>query len=161
MIFTAGVLTPASTLVSAPLETVLDISEGLIYNVKIIFPPGSCGLLKCSVFDCSTQIWPSNGEGYFSGNNYAFDFDELYDKTQPPYKFVLKSWSDDDQYGHRLYIYIAQVTVEAYRARFLPGESLAEMTNLVSTLSAQQKTVAEKATQAIAEKYSTKTRLGE
>jgi hypothetical protein len=159
LVFTIEVSTPANTLETSPLETVMDISEGLVYNVKVIFPPGSCGLLKCRIFDCSTQIWPTNFDGYFSGNNYAYDFDELYDKTQPPYKFVLKSWNTDDQYAHRVSIYIAQVSLEAYRARFLPGESLAEMTNIVSTLSSQQKTVAEKATIAIAEKYSLKTRL--
>jgi hypothetical protein len=155
------VTTPASTLESSPQETILDVSCGLIYNVKFYFPPGSCGLLHMRVFDCSHQIWPNNLDGSLIGDNFTYDFDELYEKTEPPFVFIIKTWNEDDTYEHKVIITLGMVTVEAYKARFLPQQSNADMAEMIASLSTVQQKQKIEAAKAFAEKYRKKQRTDE
>lgn len=92
------------------------------------------------------------------GDNFTYDFDELYEKTEPPFIFVIKTWNEDDTYAHKVIITLGMVTVEAYKARFLPGQSNVDMAEMIASLSSTQRKTQIEAAEAFAEKYRKKQR---
>ena len=120
MIYGGVIHTLPNTLASAPMETVVDITSGLIYHVKIIFPPGPSGLLHVQVFDISYQLFPTTIGASFVGDNLKMEWDEMYDKDEAPHILIVKTWNDDDTYAHDVSVLFSIVSKEEYKARYLP-----------------------------------------
>jgi len=84
MIYTSEIHTPANTLQANPLITVIETTAGIIYVLKIYFPPGSSGLLHVQIMDAGYQLFPTTIGQSFSGDNLSLSFDETYPKFEPP-----------------------------------------------------------------------------
>lgn len=126
MIYTAEIHTPMNTLAVTPLETWIDVTSGIIYVLKLYFPPGSSGLLHVQIFDSGLQLFPSTIGDSFSGDNLALSFDETYPKLEPPWFLRVRSWNLDTDYDHEMQIAIGQVSKEEYISRFIGSTAIAD-----------------------------------
>lgn len=127
MIYGGTILTPKNTLQIAPLNTVFSVQAGIIYVVKVYFPPGSSGLLHMQIFDASYQAFPTTLGQSFSGDNIDFSFDETYDKSNPPSNLIVRTWNTDTDYDHELSVYIGQVSKDEYIQRFVGSTAVADI----------------------------------
>jgi len=127
MIYGGTILTPANTLPAAPMVTVWPISAGMIYVLKLYFPPGSSGLLHAQIFDASYQAFPTTIGQSFSGDNIQFSFDETYDKNNPPWELRVVTWNTDTDYDHELGLYIGHVSKDEYISRFVGSTAVADI----------------------------------
>ena len=132
MIYGGAILTPMNTLPGAPLRTVWPVGEGMIYVVKLYFPPGSSGLLHVQVFDASYQAWPTTIGQSFSGDNMQLSFDETYNKMGPPWELVVVSWNTDTDYDHEFGLYMGFVSKEEYIQRFVGSTAVADILKSMS-----------------------------
>ncbi|MCJ7639022.1 MAG: hypothetical protein MUO70_03925 [Euryarchaeota archaeon] len=123
MIYGGTISTLANTLETAPQRTVVYVTLGLIYHLKVIFPPGPSGLLHVQVFDGTYQLFPTTVGQAFEGDNSRLEFDELYSKDEEPFQLTVVSWNLDDTYAHEAIVLISLATKEEYMARYLPGMS--------------------------------------
>jgi hypothetical protein len=127
MIYGGTIVTPMNTPATAPLKSVFYCTEGMIYVVKVYFPPGSSGLLHVQVFDADYQIFPTTIGQSFSGDNIQFSFDETYDKSNPPHELIVKSWNTDTDYDHEVGLYIGFVSKDEYIQRFVGSTAVADI----------------------------------
>lgn len=139
MIYTAEIHTPMNTPALTPLETWIDVTSGMIYVLKLYFPPGSSGLLHVQIFDSGLQLFPSTIGESFSGDNLALSFDETYPKLEPPWFLRVLSWNLDTDYDHEMHIAIGQVSKEEYISRFVGSTAIADA---LKAMTAQELTVA-------------------
>ena len=127
MIYGGTILTPMNTPATAPLKSIFYCTAGMIYVVKIYFPPGSSGLLHAQICDADFQIFPTTIGQSFSGDNLSLSFDETYDKNNPPYELIIKSWNIDTDYDHELSVYIGFVSRDDYIQRFVGSTAVADI----------------------------------
>ncbi len=136
MIYAFDILTPKAGEDGNPKRTPLKVSRGLVYQVEVEFPPGPLGLCHVSIFDGGYQIWPSNPDCDFHGDNGYITFPDTYLKLTEPYEFTALTWNEDDTWPHTVYIRLGMVSDEVFMARFLPSLSFDKM---LSVLEAAQK----------------------
>lgn len=136
MIYGGVIVTPSNTPISSPIKTIFPVTSGIIYVLKIYFPPGSAGLLHIQVFDAGYQLFPTNEGESFSGDNIDFSFDETYDKSNPPYELIALTWNDDTEYQHQLGVYMGFASRDEYIARYIPQSTVNDA--IVAAMSMQQ-----------------------
>ncbi len=120
MIYGGVVSTPANTTAAAPLVTAFPVTEGIVYHMKVIFPPGPSGLLHVQIFDAAYQMFPTALGQSFVGDNSLFQFDVLYAKKADPFLFTMKTWNLDDTYAHEVAVWLSMETADEFKARYLP-----------------------------------------
>jgi hypothetical protein len=123
MIYGGVITTPASTLEASPQRTVIRVVLGLIYHLKVIFPPGPSGLLHVQIFDATYQLFPTTINQSFSGDNSRLEFDDMYMKDEEPFQLTVLTWNLDDTYSHDVIVLISLASKEEYKANYLPGVS--------------------------------------
>jgi len=126
MIYSAEIHTPMNTPAAAPMETIIYVAAGMIYVVKIYFPPGSSGLLHVQVRDAGYQLFPTTIGQSFSGDNLSLSFDETYPKFEPPYELRVYSWNLDTDYDHEMQIHFGFVSRDEYIQRFVGSTAIAD-----------------------------------
>ncbi len=120
MIYGGTISTPANTAASAPLRTEVEVTSGLVYHLKVIFPPGPSGLLHVRILDGTYQVFPTTHGASFHGDNIMMEFDELYPKDTAPLLFVVETWNLDDTYAHEVDVLLSLASKEEFQARYLP-----------------------------------------
>lgn len=138
MIYGGVISTPANTTAAAPLDTVVEITAGLIYHLKIVFPPGPAGLLHVQILDAAYQLFPTTQGQSLVGDNLALEWDELYDKAAAPYLLTVRTWNLDDTYAHELTALISLASREEYQARYLPMLAQNVMVQTLAVAEAQK-----------------------
>ena len=133
MIYGGVIVTPKNTPETAPLKSIFYCTAGMIYVVKIYFPPGSSGLLHAMILDADYQIFPTTIGQSFSGDNIDFSFDETYDKSNPPYELIVRTWNTDTDYDHELGLYMGFVSRDEYIQRFVGSTAVADILKGMST----------------------------
>ena len=91
---------PASTLESAPVELEVNLTWGVITKVEIRFPPRCVGLAKVKILEHRHQIWPTNLDKWFYGNDETIPWDEHHELFEMPALFTLVGYNDDDTFSH-------------------------------------------------------------
>lgn len=138
MIYVVDITTPQGTLITAPMETVLKVSKGLVYKIDVEFPPGACGGHYVKILDGAYQVWPSNEHSYFHGDDEIISFEDMYIKSEPPYEFKIITYNTGDNYDHLVQVRIGLVTSEVFMARFLPTYTYDKMVELLAQAKQQQ-----------------------
>lgn len=100
MIYEKRLIVPKNTSESSPAETTLEVSTGVLRGIEIGFPAGCCGLVHAVIHYWERQIWPSNIDSDFSGDDEIIKFDEDYKLFDQPTAFTLKCWNEDDTFDH-------------------------------------------------------------
>ena len=138
MIYAFDITTVASTTSGSPKRTPLKVTKGLVYQVEVEFPPGPLGLCHVVIFDGGYQIWPSNSESSFHGDNGYITFPDTYLKMSEPYEFVAVTWNNDDTYNHTIHIRLGMVSDEVFMSRFLPSLSYDKMLSVLDDATKKQ-----------------------
>lgn len=128
MVYTKTILSAAGGSKSNPTREDMFLTSGLIYQFECYFPPGSSGLLHVAVFDGGFQVWPSEAEETFFGDNTLISFPDRYYIDSPRKAFTIAHWNEDDTYAHSFQVRIGQVSAKVFIASFLPNMAMDELT---------------------------------
>jgi len=104
MIYDFEISTPANTARTAPVETTLELTPGVIHKLDILFPPGPAGLLHMVIMRELTQLWPSNPDGNFASDDEVISYPEYYDLLEAPHELQAVTWNEDDTYDHIVHV---------------------------------------------------------
>lgn len=138
MIYAYDITTEITDTEDSPKWTRLKVTKGLVYQVEIEFPPGPLGLLHVSIFDAGHQVWPSNPDFDFHGDNGMIVFPDTYLKMVEPYEFMARTWNEDDTYQHQIHIRIGMASNEVFMARYLPSISFEKMLEVMKQVQSEQ-----------------------
>jgi len=138
MIYAFDITTPKVGESGNPKNTTLKVTKGLVYQVEIEFPPGPLGLCHVSIRDGGYQIWPSNPDCDFHGDNGYITFPDTYLKLTAPFEFVAHTWNEDDTYQHTIHIRLGMVSDEVFMSRFLPSLSFDKMLSVLEAAEKRQ-----------------------
>jgi len=109
-----------------PLETDMILPLGVIYKVRIRFPPGSAGKLGLQVFHLLHQLFPSNPDGFFCGDDEIIEFKEKYELTKEENVLVAKTWNESEYFSHSVIISFNVLPIEfAYPLSYKPKKKFA------------------------------------
>lgn len=90
----------ANTLATAPKELEVNLTWGVITEVEIRFPPRCVGLAKVKILERRHQLWPTNLDEWFYGDDETIKWDEYHELFVMPSIFTLLGYNDDDTYPH-------------------------------------------------------------
>jgi len=138
VIYSKYILTPITDYAIQPLQTVLKVTNGLVYKVEVDFPPGPSGLLKLQIYDGGHQVWPSTPGEYFITDGYCISFDDTLLKLVAPFQFDIYTWNEDTVHAHGVTVRIGMVSSEIYMARFLPTYGYKELRKVIAEEAALQ-----------------------
>lgn len=140
MIYGGVITTPANTLQDSPKKTIYRVTEGILYHLVVIFPPGPAGLLYLQIFDGPYQVFPTTLGESFRGDNLHLDMDVLYEKGDYPFELEARTWNLDDTYEHECTVYMFEESSDEFKARYLP---MITSQGIVAALGVQQLSAAE------------------
>jgi hypothetical protein len=138
MIYTKTVTASSGGTAAAPADVDLPVTNGLIYQFELYFPPGSSGLLFVRVSDGAFPVWPSEpGEWYF-GDNTLISFPDRYYIQAPDHRFKIWYYNSDDTYDHKFQIRIGQVSAELFIQSFIPTYGKKDISEVLEEMQQQQ-----------------------
>ena len=91
---------PKNTTARAPVELEVNLTWGVITEVEIRFPPRCGGLAKAKILEHRHQLWPTNLDEWFYGNDETIKWDEYHALFEMPALFTLLGYNDDDTFKH-------------------------------------------------------------
>jgi len=123
---------------NTPIDADLPVTNGLIYQFELYFPPGSSGLLYVRVADGGFPVWPSEPGEWFYGDNTLVSFPDRYYIASPDHKFKVWYYNLDDTYPHKFTIRIGQVSSSLFISSFIPGFGQKSIEEVMAEMAAQQ-----------------------
>jgi hypothetical protein len=93
--------TPAAN----PVKTALKLTAGTITKVWLFHPEGCHGLAYASIWVGGHQLYPSNPDSAYHGNDVPMEFEDNFE-LESPAELTLKTWNLDTKYDHTLYLRI-------------------------------------------------------
>lgn len=100
MIYEQRVIIPKNTPEAGYVEEVLPVHPGILKQVEVIFPAGCVGLVHLQIFYWGHQLFPSNPDSSFSGDDAHLVYEEDLEITEVPLEFTIRGWNLDDTYQH-------------------------------------------------------------
>jgi hypothetical protein len=97
------VKTTANTPAYTPVRTTIKLTAGTITKVWFFHPEGCHGLAYASLWRGGHQLYPTNPEAAYHGNDVPMEFEDNY-ALETPAELTLKTWNLDDTYDHTLYL---------------------------------------------------------
>ena len=149
MIYCKTITAAAGMTAAAPTDSDLPVTDGLIYQFELYFPPGSSGLLYVRVADGGFPVWPSEPGEWFYGDNTLISFPDRYYIAAPDHKFKVWYYNLDDTYDHKFTVRIGQVSAEAFIQSFMPSFGQKPIEEVLKELAAQQEVEKESRIKAI------------
>ena len=107
MFYSVDLAIPANTLVTAPVSLRVPLPPGTVRQVDVMVPRGHAGLSHLQIFRGANQVWPTNPDGNFNGDDVVITWQEDYDLDDAPFEFVLRAWNEDDTFAHTLTVRFA------------------------------------------------------
>lgn len=139
MIYSKEISTELDTSKSDPLLTTIKVTNGLIYQLEVDFPPGSSGLMGVQIFDKSYQLYPSTPGEWFLGDNRLLKYPDLYLKASAPFEFTIKTYNEDTLFDHTVYIRIGMVSRDIFISHFLPELGYQQIIDIMEKLKEEDK----------------------
>ena len=102
MNYVFDITTPANTARSSPTITRSRIGTGRVAKIWVYFPPGNAGLHHLKILHGNHQLWPTNPEGDFSGDNILIELPEDWDIPWKGWAINFRTWNTDDFFDHRV-----------------------------------------------------------
>lgn len=114
------------------------VTEGLIYQFDLYFPPGSSGLLHVCVEDGGFRVWPTEPDEWFFGDNILITFPDKYFITTAPHSLFIYAYNLDTAYDHKFQIRLGQVSDPILIQSFLPSIQMGDFQEQIAQLVAAQ-----------------------
>lgn len=102
MIYAFHIATPANTTEADPLKTQLQLCQGVIHQVDIVFPPGCAGLAHLKILKGVHQAFPTLPATHFAGDDDILSYREHLELSHEPYILDAITWNEDDTYSHTI-----------------------------------------------------------
>lgn len=130
MLYQTELTVAANTPITSLVEADMNLINGVVNQVEVMFPPGSAGLLKVAIFYHEFRLWPSSPETWFYADNYVFNWKEDFRVDESPFSLRVVGYNDDTDYAHTAIVRLAMLsgglTVERYLQSILaPQQRLA------------------------------------
>jgi len=138
VIYSKTITAAAGGSAAFPIDADLPVTNGLIYQFELYFPPGSSGLLYVRVADGGFPVWPSEPGEWFYGDNTLISFPDRYYIAAPDHKFKVWYYNLDDTYDHKFTVRIGQVSSEIFIQSFIPTFGQTPIEEILLQLAAQQ-----------------------
>lgn len=91
---------PANTPEKTPVELKLNLTWGVITEVEVRFPKNCAGLAGVKILEHQHQLWPTNLDNWFHGDDEAIIWDEYHELFELPARFALLGYNEDDTFPH-------------------------------------------------------------
>lgn len=100
MFYEYDLTVPAGTAATSPATTRAILTRGHVTAVHVMFPEGCAGLVRTAADRGASQIWPSNPDDFFKGDDLVIPWREDYPLDDEPLEFILKGWSPVARFAH-------------------------------------------------------------
>lgn len=90
------------------------------------------------VFSGNFQVWPTNRETWFKGDDDVIAFDDTYLVSVEPFLFQIATYNLDDTYDHEVLLRIGLVSEDIFMARFLPSYAYEDYKKMLIELRREQ-----------------------
>ena len=149
MIYCKTITAASGGAASSPLDADLPVTNGLIYQFELYFPPGSSGLLYVRLADGGFPVWPSEPGEWFYGDNTLVSFPDRYYIASPNHNFKVWYYNLDDTYAHKFTIRIGQVSSKLFIQSFIPTFEQKSIEEVLAEMAAEAETEKESRIKAI------------
>lgn len=103
---------PANTAEANAVTEEQFLPHGIIQRVAIYFPWGCKNLAHVTIWYNEHQVWPTQLDKNYSGNEVLFEFPESYELKETWNRITVRGWNEDDTYDHTPIVHIT-LLVEA------------------------------------------------
>ena len=124
-----SVTTPANTKKEDAIETEMQVTEGIITHVWLKHPPGCHGLAHATISDGLSQIYPTNKDEDYHGDEFPMEWDDYYELLSPA-KLFLHTWNDSTLYSHGVDV---RITMQS-KAIAQPWQVVSDLVNMLRKL---------------------------
>lgn len=100
MQFTYPVEVEPDTAESDPERLQIKLCIGVLRKVGVYFPWGCAGLVGVRILHYEHQLYPTNLDEWFTGNEIFIEFESEYMILEGPNEFKVEAYSEDDFYTH-------------------------------------------------------------
>jgi hypothetical protein len=100
MQFTYPIEVSPNTTKAAPERLEIKLCIGIIQKVSIYFPWGCAGLVGLRILHYEHQLYPTNPDDWYTGNEIYIEFDDEYPILEGPNEFKIECYNEDDFYSH-------------------------------------------------------------
>lgn len=100
MQFTYSITVPANTESTDSERLVTRLSYGILKQVSVYFPWGCAGLVGVRILHYEHQLYPTNPDEWFIGNEIYIVFADDYLIDQGSGDFKVEAYNEDDFYDH-------------------------------------------------------------
>ena len=119
MLYAKSIKTDANTAKADAKITRFKVTNGVIYEVSIYFPPGCAGLVYIQIFEGGHQFIPSTEGQFLKGENFLLNIKEFYEIKNAPRYITVKTWNLDEVYNHTIEVMIKQLPKNILLPAFL------------------------------------------
>ena len=106
MIYRFGITTEYTYKEINKKTTVLKLGEGIIHQIDIVFPAGLAGTTHMQITRGLHQVWPTNPDEDFAGDNDKISFHEHYELDEEPYQLEVHTWNTSTEHDHLIIVRI-------------------------------------------------------
>lgn len=100
MQFAFDILVPANTTEQDPYRVATPLDYGQLVKVSVYFPWGCAALCGIRILHYEHQLFPTNLDEWFKGNEILIEFDCRYDILEGWNDFKVEGYNEDDFYAH-------------------------------------------------------------
>lgn len=104
MFYDFALTIPAATAEASPASVTMKLTAGIIYAVKLLFPPGPHGMVKLRIRHGLHQLLPTNPDGYFASDDEVINIDEYYELKPGQAELTAVGYSPGTTYPHTVAI---------------------------------------------------------
>jgi len=102
----------SNTSLDNPVEKIAKLTVGIVHLVEIYFPRGCAGLVHVKIYDDGHQVWPTNPDDDFNGDDSTISFNEYYRLTPGNTKLRIVAWNEDEVFDHTITVRFAVLKEE-------------------------------------------------
>lgn len=104
MFYEVSLNIPASTPPNNPANTTIRLTYGVIFRVEIQFWAGALGDVHVRILERGHQLWPTNVDEWFTGEDHVIEFDEQYMLDEEPFVLTIEGYNEDTVYPHEVVV---------------------------------------------------------
>jgi len=84
----------------SPTRVSTPLSAGTLKKVSVYFPWGCAGLVGIRILHYEHQLYPTNLNDWFIGNEILIEYESEYEITEGWNEFKVEVYNEDDFYNH-------------------------------------------------------------
>lgn len=100
MLYEVDIEIATANTITNKLKTVIGITNGVIHQLSVSFPPGCANLAKVTINKGKNQIFPTNPDGQIKGDNINVQGKTFHPVLDAPYEVDVYAWNDGAAFPH-------------------------------------------------------------